>query len=117
MVKTPAQKLKDVQELMEKNGNGSRKIFETIGGYLGYTIPYYSNFYEIGTVLILSRLTSGEKGEIILQRAVEILNNRFPELSIDINLQDEYRRRVGQSIAAASPVQWVPVHLLLLYQV
>jgi hypothetical protein len=54
--------------------------------------------------LILGRVTSGEGGKIILQKANQVLNEEFPELSskITLNLPDESSRRVGQSIAAAS---------------
>jgi len=71
---------------------------------LGYSIAYYAEFYEIETILILGRVTSGEGGQIILQKAREILSEEFPKLfkKISLNLPDEASRRVGQSIAAAS---------------
>ncbi len=101
---TPAEKLKSIQELMAKRDNRAKKVFETIGCYLGYSIAYYSQFYEIETVLILGRVTSGEGGQIILQNAKKVLKEEFPGLAdkITINLPDESSRRVGQSIAAAS---------------
>ncbi len=101
---TPAEKLKSIQGLMAKGDNRARKVFETIGCYLGYGIAYYAQFYEIETVLILGRVTSGEGGQIILQKAEHVLNEEFPELSskITLHLPDESSRRVGQSIAAAS---------------
>nr|MBC8389519.1 ROK family protein [Actinomycetota bacterium] len=82
----------------------ARKVFETIGYYLGYGVAHYAQFYEIETVLILGRVTSGEGGKIILQKAEHVLNEEFPELAskITLNLPDESSRRVGQSIAAAS---------------
>ncbi|MBA7579929.1 hypothetical protein ES708_21810 [subsurface metagenome] len=99
-----AGKLKFIQGLMAKGDNRARKVFETIGCYLGYGIAYYADFYEIETVLILGRVTSGEGGQIILQKAEHVLNEEFPELSskITLHLPDESSRRVGQSIAAAS---------------
>jgi predicted NBD/HSP70 family sugar kinase len=101
---TSAEKLKFIQELMVKGDDRVRKVFETIGCYLGYGTAYYADFYEIGTVLILGRVTSGEGGQIILQKAEQVLNEEFPELSkkITLHLPDEYNRRVSQSIAAAS---------------
>ena len=101
---SPAEKLKFIQELMINGDDRARKIFETIGCYLGYGIAYYAQFYEIETVLILGRVTSGEGGQIILQKAGQVLNEEFSELSgkITLNLPDESSRRVGQSIAAAS---------------
>lgn len=101
---TSAEKLKTVQGLMIKGDDRARKVFETIGCYLGYGIAYYADFYEIGHVLILGRVTSGEGGQIILQKAEQVLKEEFPELfkNISLHLPDESIRRVGQSIAAAS---------------
>jgi len=101
---TPAEKLKSVQDMIKKGNESAMKIFETIGCYLGYSIAYYAIFYEIGTVLILGRVTSGQGGHIILEKAEEVLKKEFPELykKITLNLPDESIRRVGQSIAAAS---------------
>lgn len=101
---TPAGRLKSIQGLMTKGDIRASKVFETIGCYLGYGIAYYSQFYKIETVLILGRVTSGEGGQIILQKAKQVLEEEFPGLAskITLNLPDESSRRVGQSIAAAS---------------
>lgn len=101
---TLAEKLKAVQELHEKGNESAKAIFETIGCYLGYSIAYYSEFYEIKHILVLGRVTSGEGGNLILKMANNVLEEEFPELSkiIKIHLPDEESRRVGQSIAAAS---------------
>lgn len=101
---TPAEKLKIIQELHANGDKRARRIFETIGCYLGYTLAFYSDFYTIRHVLILGRVTSGEGGGIILEMASNVLAKEFPELSenIKIHLPDEMDRRVGQSVAAAS---------------
>ena len=101
---TPAEKLKFVQMLMSKGDDRAKKVFETIGCYLGYGIAYYADFYDIKLILILGRVTSGEGGHIILQKAEQVLKEEFPELfeNISLHLPDESIRRVGQSIAAAS---------------
>ena len=101
---TPAIKLKYIQELMARGDERAEKVFETIGCYLGYSIAYYAQFYEIEVVLILGRVTSGEGGQIILKKANQVLEDEFPELAskITLHLPDESSRRVGQSIAAAS---------------
>ena len=101
---TPAEKLKFVQMLMSKGDERAKKVFETIGCYLGYGIAYYADFYDIKHILILGRVTSGEGGQIILQKAEQVLKEEFPELfeNISLHLPDESIRRVGQSIAAAS---------------
>ena len=101
---TPAEKLKFVQKLLAKGDSKAVKIFETIGVYLGYAIAHYADFYDIEHILILGRVTSGEGGPIILQKAIQVLQEEFVELfnKISIHLPDESMRRVGQSIAAAS---------------
>lgn len=101
---SPAEKLKVVQNLMAKGDERARKIYETIGTYFGYTIAFYREFYEIKHVLIMGRVTSREGGEILLQKAQEVLDTEFPELAKEIKLHipDENSRRVGQSVAAAS---------------
>ena len=100
---SPAEKLKVIQKLMAENDPMARQIYEDIGVYLGYAIPYYSEFYKIKHLLLLGRVTSGEGGTIIMEKAKEVLNAEFPEFAnINITMPDESNKRVGQSIAAAS---------------
>ena len=101
---TPAEKLSAVQKLMEQGDPRAAKIYESIGSYFGYTLAFYARFYEINHVLIMGRVTSGEGGVILLNRAREVLQGEFPDLAakIQLNIPDESSRRVGQSIAAAS---------------
>jgi predicted NBD/HSP70 family sugar kinase len=101
---SPGDKLKKVQELLKYGHPGSRLIFETIGVYLGYALAQYAEFYNLKHVLILGRVTSGEGGNLILQKAKEVLRVEAPAISqqIQIHLPDEASRRVGQAIAAAS---------------
>ncbi len=101
---SPAEKLKVVQELLEANDPRAEDIFDTIGCYLGYSIAYYAQFYDLKHVLILGRVTSQKGGVRILRIAEQILKLEFNDLSqkIELTLPDEINRRVGQSIAAAS---------------
>ena len=100
---SPAEKLKYVQSLNNQNDERAQTIFEDIGIYLGYTLAYYSEFYSIKHVLLLGRVMSGKGGDIIINVAKQVLDNEFPEYKhINLTTPDEYTRRVGQSIAAAS---------------
>ncbi len=101
---SPAEKLKVVQGLMANDDENAAAIYDTIGAYFGYAIAYYSEFYDIKHVLIMGRVTSGKGGVILLERAQEVLDKEFPELSkkIELHIPDENSRRVGQSVAAAS---------------
>ena len=101
---TLAEKLRLVQDKLEAGDPNARKIWETMGIYLGYTMAHYAHFYTIKHALILGRCTSGSGGEILLEAANKVLDNEFPEVASEMRIQlpDEKSRRVGQSIAAAS---------------
>ena len=101
---SPAEKLKVVQALMKEGDERAKNIYDTIGVYFGYTIAYYAMFYDIKHVIIMGRVTSGDGGAIILDRANEVLQSEYPTLAkkITLHIPDEKSRRVGQSVAAAS---------------
>jgi predicted NBD/HSP70 family sugar kinase len=98
------ERLKEVQDLMAKGDPRAAKIYETIGVYLGYTIPLYAGFYDFQHMLILGRVTTGKGGDIVMAKAGEVLGQEFPEIAAKVKLHvpDEKSRRVGQAVAAAS---------------
>lgn len=98
------EKLKLVQKLMDQGDDRARKIYETIGTYLGYAVPHFTDFYDLENVLILGRVTSGPGGDIILAKAKEVMKVEFPELDgkISFHIPNEKDKRHGQAIAAAS---------------
>lgn len=99
---SPAEKLTVVQKHLAEGHEGAKQIFESMGYYLGYAIAHYADFYDIKHVLILGRVTSGQGGTLMLEKAREVLDVEFPDLAkIKLSLPDESDRRVGQSIAAA----------------
>lgn len=100
---SPAEKLSYIQAKMEKDDPVAAEIYSDIGIYLGYTIPFYSRFYEIDHLLLLGRVMSGKGGDIIMAKAKEVLEEEFPEYAhVHMFTPDEKLRRVGQAIAAAS---------------
>ncbi len=100
---SPAEKLKVVQHEMDKGNKNAFDIYYSIGTYLGHTLAYYAMYYEIGDVLLLGRVMSGQGGEIIIGEARRVLDEEYPELKeMELHLPDEKIRRVGQSVAAAS---------------
>ena len=100
---SPAEKLKVIQKLMVDGDEMAQNIYKCIGIYLGYTIAYYSEFYNIRHALLLGRVTSGKGGDIILEWAKKVIDTEFPQYSnIELQMPDESNKRVGQSIAAAS---------------
>ena len=98
------ERLQKVQELMAHDDSRAAKIYETIGVYLGYSIPHYANFYDFSHMLILGRVTTGKGGDIVLAKAREVLRAEFPEVAgqIKLHVPDEKSRRIGQAVAAAS---------------
>ena len=98
------ERLKEVQALMTKGDPRAAKIYETLGVYLGYTIPHYADFYEFRHLLVLGRVTTGEGGNLLLKKAREVLHATFPYIAarITLHVPDEKNRRGGQASAAAS---------------
>ena len=98
------EKLKHVQALMAEGDGRARRIYQTIGTYLGYAIAHYGDFYDFDHVLILGRVTTGEGGDVLIEGAKEVLRIEFPELArrISFHMPDEKDKRHGQAVAAAS---------------
>jgi len=98
------ERLVEVQRLMAGGDARAAKIYETIGVYLGYTIALYREFYHFEHMLVLGRVTTGAGGDVVLQKAREVLGKEFSEAAAQIKLHvpDEKSRRIGQAVAAAS---------------
>lgn len=108
-IKLPAkmglpERLVEVQKLMAQGDERAAKIYETIGVYLGYTIPHYADFYNYSHMLVLGRVTTGGGGDVVIGKAREVLEKEFPEIAarVTMHVPDEKTRRVGQAVAAAS---------------
>jgi predicted NBD/HSP70 family sugar kinase len=97
-------KLKHVQNLMKAGDERARRIYETVGVYLGYALAHYASFYDFHHVLLLGRVTSGPGGDVLIDRAREVLRIDAPALfaQITFSMPDETTRRHGQAVAAAS---------------
>jgi len=98
------EKLVCLQEKMRSGDPLAGGVYRTLGVYLGYGVAHYADFYDLKHVLVLGRVTTGAGGDILIQKAKEVIAREFPELHDRMSLQlpDEKSRRVGQSIAAAS---------------
>jgi predicted NBD/HSP70 family sugar kinase len=97
-------KLELVQSLMAAGDYRARKIYETIGTYLGYGVAHFADFYDLRHVLVLGRVTSGRGGDDIVSGARRVLELEVPDLArrIAFHVPDETQKRHGQAIAAAS---------------
>lgn len=101
---SPRDRLKLVQKTAEAGDPCAVAVMETEGCYLGYSIAFFANFYPARHVLLLGRVMSGEGGAIILRKAQEVLATEFPDVAqrLSLHLPDEWTRRLGQAVAAAS---------------
>src|SRR5581483_7142621 len=99
-----AERLLRLQELMSAGDERARRVYETLGVYLGYGIAHYADFYDLRHVLVMGRVTSGEGGNIILATARNVLRADFPELATRANVEfpREEDKRHGQAAAAAT---------------
>lgn len=98
------EQLVEVQKAMAEGDERAAKIYQTIGTCFGYAIAHYADFYDIETLIIMGRATSGPGGQIMIDAAEEVLKVEFPALSEKINITqpDEKMKRHGQAVAAAS---------------
>jgi predicted NBD/HSP70 family sugar kinase len=96
--------LKHVQTLMLAEDPRARRIYQTLGVYLGYTVAHFADFYDCRHLLVLGRVMSGPGGEIMLATARGALQREFPDLAerVALHTPSEKERRHGQAIAAAS---------------
>jgi predicted NBD/HSP70 family sugar kinase len=100
-LKLPEQ-LEELQRLMLAGDPRARLVYEAIGIALGYSIAHFASFYEMGCLLIMGRVTSGQGGTVIIEQAKSVLRDEFPELRIDLVVPSEKDKRHGQAVAAAS---------------
>jgi predicted NBD/HSP70 family sugar kinase len=102
----PGENLKIVQDMFSSEDGEklavAKGIFQSIGAYLGHTLPYYWDLYGFKHVLLLGRVMSGEGGNIILDVARKVIAEEYTDYKFNIHTPDEKARRVGQSVAAAS---------------
>ncbi len=98
-----AARLAEVQRALARGDDRARAVYESLGTSMGYALGHYADFFELRSVLILGRVTSGGGGGIIIERAEAVLRAEFPELAerVRLRLPDETAKRHGQAIAAA----------------
>lgn len=98
------ERLEKVQEAMAGGDDRAARIYATIGTCLGYSLAHYADFYELRNLLLLGRVTTGEGGSVIIDRAENVLREVFPEQAEQINIRtpNEKDKRHGQAVAAAS---------------
>ena len=99
--KTPTDKLTYLQELLEQKDERVYNVLKDMGVYLAYALKTYSLFYDIDSVILSGGVTSGERGEVIINSCKQTLKTQFADLKIDVFIPDGNLRRIGSSITAA----------------
>lgn len=104
-----AEKLKYVQNLAEDGNPIAREIFEMIGDYLAVAVVEFYDYFGMQHVVLFGRVTSGIAGEILFNRAKQVLQAKFPDVTLKVQLHlptsddtdTDLNREFGQAIAAA----------------
>ncbi len=98
------ERLVHLQRLMAAGDPRAVPVYATIGTYLGYALLEYRDFYEFRHLLLLGRVMTGRGGDVILERARDVLRVEDPALAqaITFHTASERDKRHGQAVAAAS---------------
>lgn len=98
------ERLELLQEKVKLGDERTRPLYETLGCYLAFIVAQLQDLYTYKNLLTLGRVTSGEGGDWMLERAKTVLQNEFPALADKtvFHTVDEKTKRHGQAIAAAS---------------
>ena len=99
-----AEKLVETQNLMAAGDARAVKIYDTLGIYFGYAMAQYAELYDLKHILILGRVLTGRGGDLLLDKARQVLKDEFPEVAerVGLHVPDEKDKRHGQAVAAAS---------------
>ena len=93
-----------LQQHMAAGDERAARVYETVGTYLGYALLAYRELYEFEHVLLLGRVTTGGGGQVIEERAIEVLRAEAPAIAASLRFHrvSERDKRHGQAVAAAS---------------
>ncbi len=93
-----------LQDLLADGDDRARRVYETIGTYLGYALLEYRTIYEFEHVLLLGRVTTGRGADLMLANALHVLRTEDSAAADEIvfHRASERDKRHGQAVAAAS---------------
>ena len=74
------ERLKVVQAAMEKGDSKALKVYVQIGRFLAHAIPWYKEFYDYSSMMLLGRVTSGLGGDR-LKPALHVLRGGIRRFS------------------------------------
>lgn len=106
--------LEEIKEKAVRGEIGFREIPIRIGEYLGLSVPELLDIYSdsgIRNIVLYGRVVSGRFGDIIVERAMEVLCERYPTIADQVELgfprgvpegmDFETNAELGQAVAAA----------------
>jgi predicted NBD/HSP70 family sugar kinase len=98
------QQLVHLQELTAAGDPRAARVYATIGTYLGYALLDYRELYDVEHLLVLGRVMTGAGGDVIIERARDVLRAEDPAAgeAITVHTPSERDKRHGQAVAAAS---------------
>jgi predicted NBD/HSP70 family sugar kinase len=96
--------LRQLQGLVGGDDARARRVYETIGTELGYSLLEYRTLYEVENVLLLGRLMSGAGGDLVTSSAIDAIRTEDPAAAerLVFHSVSERDKRHGQAVAAAS---------------
>ncbi|MBI3750305.1 MAG: ROK family protein [Chloroflexi bacterium] len=98
------ERLIQLQQLMASGDERAARVYQTVGTYLGYALIEYHELYDFDHLLLLGRVTTGGGGQLIEERAIEVLRAEAPAIAAALTFHrvSERDKRHGQAVAAAS---------------
>ena len=75
-----SQKCWIIRDLIEANDERAVKLYTELGKWFGLSIAWFSQFYELKTIMIAGGTVGGYAGEVMLKGASDALSKEFPEL-------------------------------------
>lgn len=79
-ISSAAENFARIVELFEKGDGAARQVFADIGIYLGYSIPFFCEFFEFECLSLQGGVVAGAHGGVIVESAKAVLASEFPEL-------------------------------------
>jgi len=104
-----AEKLKYVQKLAEDGNSKALGIFEKMGHYLAVAVVEFYDYFGMEHIVLFGRVTTGLAGEVLFNRANEVLKAEFSDVAQKVQLHlpvvhdadANLNREFGQAVAAA----------------
>ena len=101
----------DIQE-MYLNGDTTpdvkaqiKEMFETVGVYLAHAAAQHKAYLGIENVIIFGQVVTGPLGEVVRQKAQQVLDHEYSDLGITIHITEDpaFAQAIGVGYLSYSP--------------